>query len=97
MRILLALTASGSLLALLLLLLKALLGKKLSSTMYYYLWLLVLLRFVLPLPGLVPLGRQVQDTPVQTNRTVMQRPPLPELREERDSGRRWNRQVNRRQ
>ena len=68
MRILLALTASGSLLALLLLLLKALLGKKLSSTMYYYLWLLVLLRFVLPLPGLVPLGRQVQDTPVQTNR-----------------------------
>ena len=89
MRILLALTASGSLLALLLLLLKALLGKKLSSTMYYYLWLLVLLRFVLPLPGLVPLGRQVQDTPVQTNRTVMQRPPLPELREERDSGRNY--------
>ena len=89
MRILLALTASGSLLALLLLLLKALLGKKLSSTMYYYLWLLVLLRFVLPLPGLVPLGRQVQNTPVQTNRAVMQRPPLPELREERDSGRNY--------
>ena len=39
MRILLALTASGSVLIALLLLLKALLGKRLSSTVYYYLWL----------------------------------------------------------
>ena len=90
MRILLALTASGSLLALLLLLLKALLGKKLSSTAYYYLWLLVLLRFVLPLPGLVPFGRQVQSTPIQTeSRTTLQRPPLPELTEEKTDGRNY--------
>ena len=56
METLLSLTLSGSALALLLLLLKKLLGGRLSSTVYYYAWLLVLLRFLLPLPGLIPLG-----------------------------------------
>ena len=50
MEALLSLTLSGSALTLLLLLLKKLLGGRLSSTVYYYAWLLVLLRFLLPLP-----------------------------------------------
>ena len=51
---LLQLTLSGSVMALLLILLRRLLGRKLPSTVLYYAWLLVLLRFVLPLPGLIP-------------------------------------------
>ena len=58
----LSLTLSGSALALLLLLLKKLLGRRLSSTVYYYAWLVVLLRFLLPLPGLVPLGQEAEDS-----------------------------------
>ncbi|MBR3474429.1 MAG: right-handed parallel beta-helix repeat-containing protein [Oscillospiraceae bacterium] len=57
METLISLTLSGSALALLLLLLSRLLGRRLPSTVYYYAWLLVLLRFLLPLPGLVPTGR----------------------------------------
>ena len=53
LKILLALTVSGSLMALLLLALRYVLLRKMPSTAYYYLWLLVLLRFILPLPGLV--------------------------------------------
>ena len=60
METLLSLTLSGSALALLLLLLKKLLGGRLSSTVYYYAWLLVLLRFLLPLPGLIPLGQEAE-------------------------------------
>ena len=48
------LTLSGSALALLLLALRYLILKKMPSTVYYYAWLLVLLRFALPLPGFVP-------------------------------------------
>ena len=62
METLLSLTLSGSALALLLLLLKKLLGRRLSSTLYYYAWLLVLLRFLLPLPGLVPLGQEANSS-----------------------------------
>ena len=54
MKTLLVLTLSGSALALLLLALRYLLLRKMPSTVYYYAWLLVLLRFVVPLPGLVP-------------------------------------------
>lgn len=54
MRLLLELTLSGSVLALLLLGLRYLALPKLPSTVYYYAWILVLLRFALPLPGLVP-------------------------------------------
>ena len=62
METLISLTLSGSALALLLLLLKKLLGRRLSSTLYYYAWLLVLLRFLLPLPGLVPLGQEANSS-----------------------------------
>ena len=51
---LLGLSLSGTLLALLLMLLRRLAGSRLPSAFYYYAWLLVLLRFVLPLPGLLP-------------------------------------------
>ena len=51
----LAMSLGGSLLALLLYGLKLVLGRKLSSSVYYYLWLAVLLRFVLPVPGLIPI------------------------------------------
>ena len=56
METLLTLTLSGSALALLLLALRYLLLRRMPSTVYYYAWLLVLLRFALPLPGLVPTG-----------------------------------------
>ena len=46
---LLALTLSGSVLALLLLSLRYFILRKMPSTVYYYAWLLVLLRFALPL------------------------------------------------
>lgn len=62
METLFSLTLSGSALALLLLFLKKLLGRRLSSTVYYYAWLLVLLRFLLPLPGLVPLGQEANSS-----------------------------------
>ena len=54
MNTLLALTLSGSVLALLLLSLRYYVLRKMPSTVYYYAWLLVLLRFALPLPGLIP-------------------------------------------
>ena len=61
MQTLFALTLSGSLLALLLLLLKACLKDRFSSTVYYYAWLIVLLRFLLPLPGMLPLNMQAEN------------------------------------
>lgn len=57
----LSLTLGGSAMALLLLALRYVLLKKMPSTVYYYAWLLVLLRFVLPLPGLVPVERTAQE------------------------------------
>lgn len=54
MNTVLTLTLSGSALALVLMALRYLLVKKMPSTVYYYAWLLVLLRFLLPLPGFVP-------------------------------------------
>ena len=54
METLFALTLSGSILTLLLIALRYLILKKMPSTVYYYAWLLVLLRFLLPLPGLLP-------------------------------------------
>ena len=90
MRILLALTASGSVLIALLLLLKALLGKRLSSTVYYYLWLLVLLRFVLPAPGLVPIDGKTEAAPVRVMNTMMtDHPGLPEVQDAGNNGRNY--------
>ena len=54
MDMLLTLALSGSAIALLLLSLRYVFARQMPSTVYYYAWLLVLLRFVLPLPGLVP-------------------------------------------
>ena len=66
MKTLLFLTASGSLLSLILLALRYLFLKKMPSTVYYYAWLLVLLRFAVPLPGLLPDadGAKTQETVV---------------------------------
>ena len=61
METLLALTLSGSVLALLLLALRYFILRKMPSTVYYYAWLLVLLRFLLPLPGLIPAGTAAED------------------------------------
>ena len=52
--LLLGLSLSVTLMALALMLLRRLLGARLPSAFYTYAWLLVLLRFVLPLPGLMP-------------------------------------------
>ena len=56
------LTLSGSVLALLLVCLRYTVLRKMPSTVYYYAWLLVLLRFALPLPGLVPATAEKADT-----------------------------------
>ncbi len=61
METLLTLTLSGSAMALLLLCLRLLLRRRLPSTAYYYAWLLVLLRFLLPLPGLIPSGQAAPE------------------------------------
>ena len=59
----LALTLSGSLLILLLLLLRRILGNRFSSTVYYYAWLIVLFRFLLPLPGMLSLRTGEEASP----------------------------------
>ena len=71
MTILLRLTLSGSVLALLLFALRYLLLRRMPSTVYYYAWILVLLRFALPFPGLIPLtaGTDVHE-PAQFSKTV---------------------------
>ena len=63
----LVLSLGGSILALLLLSLRYLLLKRLPSTVYYYAWLLVLMRFALPLPGLLPsVFLTESEVPVET-------------------------------
>ena len=56
--LLLSLSLGGSLLALLVLGLRLLLGRRLPSAFYYFAWLLVLLRFALPIPGFLGLGAE---------------------------------------
>ena len=64
MNTMLVLTLSGSVLALLLVGLRYTVLRKMPSTVYYYAWLLVLLRFALPLPGFVPTtGEKAEVTP----------------------------------
>ena len=63
---LLGLSLSGTLMALVLMLLRRLLGARLPSAFYYYAWLLVLLRFVLPLPGLMPGLARPAAAPIPT-------------------------------
>ena len=73
MNTILTLTLSGSSLALLLLLLRLLFARRMPSSVYYYAWLLVLLRFVLPLPGLMPAPAAESAEPVSAVVSV----PLP--------------------
>ena len=64
MNSLLIMTISGSVVALLLMCLRYTVLRKMPSTVYYYAWLLVLLRFALPFPGLVPaMGNTTAATP----------------------------------
>ena len=60
MALLLSLSLGGSLLALLVLGLRLLLGRRLPSSFYYFAWLLVLLRFLLPVPGLLGTGGETE-------------------------------------
>ena len=53
MKTLLALSLAGTVLALILMLLGRSLRKRISSSFVYFAWLLVLLRFILPVPGLL--------------------------------------------
>nr|MCR4752124.1 right-handed parallel beta-helix repeat-containing protein [Eubacterium sp.] len=69
MKTLLFMTLSGSLLSLLLLALRYKALKKMPSTVYYYAWLLVLLRFAIPFPGLIPAAVRAKTHEVHT-RTV---------------------------
>ena len=78
---LLMLTFGGTVLALLLLAVRYVFFRKMPSTFYYYAWLLVLLRFLLPLPGLLPV-RTTAQTPGVTaaaaeTRTPQQNSELP--------------------
>ena len=61
MNTMLVLTISGSVLALLLMGLRYTVLRKMPSTVYYYAWLLVLLRFTLPLPGFVPTAANTES------------------------------------
>lgn len=79
LEMLISLSVAGSVLALLLLLLRRALGRRIPSTFYYYAWLLVLLRFVLPVPGLMRLERPAaQSTPVaQVQQPLRENTPRP--------------------
>ena len=57
----LVLTLSGSVLALLLMCLRYIVLRKMPSTVYYYAWLLILLRFALPIPGFIPTSGGSED------------------------------------
>lgn len=77
MQILLSLTLSGSAMALMLLALRYVFLRRMPSTVYYYAWLLVLLRFVLPVPGLIPVEQAVREV----SRPAIAAAPLPLERE----------------
>ena len=89
MQILLSLTLSGSAMALVLLALRYVFLRRMPSTVYYYAWLLVLLRFVLPIPGLVPVEQAAREMsrPIIASRSLPQedqtvRPVTPSLPED---------------
>jgi len=68
----LSLSLSGSVLAVLLLVVKAVCRQRLPSVFYYYAWLLVLLRFVIPAPGLLRL--EPVELPEQTPSAAVSQP-----------------------
>lgn len=75
---LVVMTLGGSVLALLLLCLRYTVLRKMPSTVYYYAWLLVLLRFALPLPGLISTmgettpAAQVSEAPAAHSESYVQ-------------------------
>lgn len=73
MKTLLWLTLGGSVLALFLFALRRLVLRKMPSTVYYYAWLLVLLRFALPVPGLLTVPT---PTPAAPAAVVAQAAPI---------------------
>ncbi len=75
MKTLLLLTLGGSATALLLLALRWLLFRRMPSTVYYYAWLLVLLRFALPLPGLIPDRSAAPNVPLREPAAVRETEP----------------------
>ncbi len=70
----LSLSIGGTMMALMLYGMRLVFKNRLPSTFYYYAWLLVLLRFVLPLPGLLPLpdgsGARTAEGTELTERTA---------------------------
>ncbi|MBO6014119.1 MAG: right-handed parallel beta-helix repeat-containing protein [Oscillospiraceae bacterium] len=76
MATLFALTLSGSALALLLFALRFLFRKRLPNTVYYYAWLLVLLRFALPLPGLIRTGSPDETKTLETGPVISAELPM---------------------
>lgn len=73
LKMLAALSVGGSVLGLALMLLRRLAGKKLPASFFYAAWLLVLLRFVLPFHGFLPVrepkGAEVFKSPVVVSQT----------------------------
>lgn len=63
------LTLGGSVLAVLLFVGKKLIYKKMPNTLYYYAWLAVLLRFLVPLPGVIPVKTTVEPPTVLNSAT----------------------------
>ena len=81
LRTLVLLTLGGTGLTLALLAVKYVLYRKLPNTIYYYAWLVVLLRFLLPIPGLVPMERPQPaaiPTAVQSAPRTTVSPAIPE-------------------
>ncbi len=68
---LLSMSASGLLLSALLYVLGKLFFSRLSPSIYYYAWLIVLLRFLLPVPGFMPPAETEAPAPVQTTIRTM--------------------------
>ena len=66
LKTLLALSLAGTGLALLLMLLGRIAGKRISSRFIYFAWLLVLLRFILPVPGLLSMPAAAPVSPAVT-------------------------------
>ena len=77
-RLILSLSIGGTALALLLILLRRIFSRRLSSQFYYYAWLLVLLRMVIPMPGLMPSADRAAPivTPAAENRSVSALTPI---------------------
>ena len=72
MKILLSLSVGGALLGVFLMILRKITGGKLPSGFFYYAWLLVLLRFILPAQGLMPVKSTAPETaPAAANNTVI--------------------------